>query len=177
MEVRDVSGRRRRRLSWPARVVASEEDRLVLYGDWERPLTLPDPEGQVVPVTNRSLEFYHRRKPYAIAALLGLTWELQEYYVRLIRPPRWDLSCRDPSPKTLRIERLGLDVRIRPDYEYEFIEHGGSGSSGSAERGISPEDEARLREGVFALLEELERREGPFDPDELREWVERARRM
>ena len=169
MQALDAQGRRK--FSWPARVVAAEDEaeRLVLCGDWGRPLTLSD--GRTVPVTNRSLEFYHRRKPYAVAALFGEAWELQEYYAHLIRPPRWDLAER-----TLTIEMLGLDVRITPEYEYEFLEHEASRAPGPPPK-LLPEDETRLREGVFELLEELERREGPFDPHGLREWVGRARRM
>ena len=171
MQALDAQGRQR--FSWPARVVIAEDEQLVLCGDWERLLRLPD--GRAVPVTNRSLEFYDRRKPYTVAALFGKGWELEEYYARLIRPPRWDLA-----QKTLTIEMLGLDVRVTPapEYEYEFLEHEGLEPEGSKpKQRLSSEDEAKLREGIFELLEELERREGPFDPDVLREWVERARRM
>jgi hypothetical protein len=176
VEARDAQGRLR--FSWPARVVphaparapahepeVEKGETLVLCGDWERPLRLPD--GRTVPVLNRSLEFYDRRKPYAVAALFDRAWELQEYYARLIRPPHWDLT-----QGKLLLEMLGLDVRIEPDYEYELLEH-----APEARPSLSPADEEALRGGMLALLEELERREGVFDPEGLREWVERARRM
>ena len=168
MRVRALDGRGRLRYAWPARLVAHEGEEFVLCGDWERPLLLPD--GRTVPVTNRSLEFYHRRKPYTVAALFDRAWTLQEYYARLVRPPRWD-----PSSEELVLELLGLDVSVGPNYEYGLIEHEGLPPERAPE--AEAEDEEELRRGVFALLEELERREGPFDPETLRTWVERARRM
>ncbi len=140
---------------------------MVLCGDWERPLAFPD--GRVVPITNRSLEFYDREKPYTVAALFDRTWELQEYYARLIRPPQWEFR-----PRILVLELLGLDVQITPDYDYALLEHETVDDPEAVRR--LAQEESRLREGVLALLEEVERREGPFDPEKLRGWVEQVRR-
>ena len=164
VEARDARGRLK--FSWPTRLVAHGRGELALSGDWERPLQLPD--GREAPIPNRSLEFYYAGKPYAVAALFDRAWKLQEYYVRMVRPPRWE----DPPRETLTLELLGLDIQVKPDYEYELIEHSPDGKSD-----LGPEDEGRLRAGVFEVLEQVERREGVFDPQRLREWVERARRV
>lgn len=183
IEVRVRDARRRLRWAWPARLLAREpeDERLVLYGDWERPLRRFKPEPGREPaeggsvetvglVSNRSLEFYELRKPYAVAALLARDWALQEYYARVTRPPHYD-----EAEGTLTLVSLGFDVQVRPlrddgdlDLDYEILEH---------EPPEDPDEQALAREALLELIELIERREGPFDPRALAPYVEKARKL
>jgi protein associated with RNAse G/E len=157
----DASGKLK--FTWPTTLLRHEGDSLVLYGEWDRPLRSAD--STVMSVTNRSIEFYDLKKPYVIGAILDRTWELREYYARIVRPPRYD-----PDRKELSLEMLGLDVQITPEYDYEII------AQEDEQRALSEGDHDRARLGLLDLLEEIERREGPFDSGFLRGFVEEARR-
>ena len=181
IEVRVRDARRRLRWAWPARLLAREpeDERLVLYGDWERPLRRfklepgrEPAEGDGVEtvgiMSNRSLEFYELRKPYAVAALLARDWALQEYYARVTLPPQYD-----EAEGTLTLVSLGFDVQVRPvhddgDLDYEILEH---------EPPEDPDEQGLAREALLELIELIERREGPFDPRALAPYVEKARKL
>jgi hypothetical protein len=147
---------RKLKYSWPTRLVAREGDLIVLYGDWGRPLRYAS--GDVTPVTNRSLEFYWLKKPYAIAAIFDKDWELREYYGRVIEPPKL-------SGGELELAMLGYDLQINSDYDYEIVELEQGGSEGEAERGL------------IELIELIERREGPFDREFLGGHLTQVRRV
>lgn len=160
--VRALDAKGELKLSWPTTLLRREGDLLVLYGEWGRPLCSAD--GTVASVTNRSIEFYGLKKPYGIATILDRAWELREYYARIARPP-----CYDPD-KALSFEMLGLDVQITPECDYELI------AREDEESALSDEDLDSARRGVMDLIEEIERREGPFDSGFLSKFVEEARR-
>jgi len=140
------------RYSWPASLIARDDDLIVLYGDWGRPLQRPG--GDVTRVTNRSLEFYWLSSPYTVAAIFDEDWELREYYGRVIEPPRL-------SGGELEFVMLGYDLQIRPEYDYEIVEL--EEVSSEAERGL------------MGLVELVERREGPFDRDILARYLRPVR--
>lgn len=168
--VQAQDAQRKLKFSWPARLLEQGETQLVLYGDWERPLHRHDAhhaEGEIVlPVPNRSIEFYDLVKPYSIAALLDRTWQLKEYYARVILPPTHDEAAR-----TLTFVMLGFDVQVQPtdgDLDYEILEH---------TLPEDPKEQDLAREALFELVELIERREGPFDSQLLARYVQKARKL
>jgi len=168
--VQAQDARRKLKFSWPAHLLERREEQLVLYGDWERPLhrhDAPNIEGEIVlSVTNRSIEFYDLMKPYGIAALLNRTWQLEECYARVTLPPKYDEAAR-----TLTFVMLGFDVQVQPtgsDLDYEILEHTLPGD---------PKEQDLAREALLELVELVERREGPFDPQCLDEYVQKARAL
>ncbi len=152
----DVEGRLK--YCWPAVLLAEEEGLIVLCGDWERPLQYP--HGASVPITNRSLEFYWLDQPYVISALFDRAWQLKEYYARVTLPPQYDKSF-----KRLSFVMLGLDLQIKPDYEYDLLEYPDSEDSPA---------QIERRDGLMALIELIERREGPFNFEFLGSYLKRA---
>jgi hypothetical protein len=63
-----------------------------------------------------------------------------------------------------------LDVQITPEHDYEII------AREDEQRALTEGDHDRARQGLLDLLEEIERREGPFDSGFLRRFVEEAGR-
>lgn len=138
--------------AWEATLLAHEreENLIVLYGAWGRPLSY-GAQGRTVPITNRSLEFYWLRQPYTLSAACDREGNLREYYGRIIHPPELE-----EETQVLTFILLGVDLRVTPDYDFEVLEHE------HREQLSDAEDEAAGR-ALLALVEMVERREGPFD--------------
>jgi protein associated with RNAse G/E len=146
---------------WHARPLAQTEDWIVLYGEWGR--LLHHAEGETVPITNRSLEFYARRRPYVISVILDRAGKLQEYYGRVILPP----LVYEPA-KQIEFVMLGVDLPVTPDYDYEILDR-------AAQNYDDETLSTQAQHGLMELVELLERREGPFDPEFVDLYLQRAR--
>ena len=174
--------------SWPTRLIAQEGDLLILHGDWGR--LLHHTAGEKVHITNQSLEFYSLSRPYAISALLvgrdeqhrhttprrywchnhlserrelnpqQPAWKgtLQEYYGQVTLPPLTYESGREIS-----FVMLGLDLQVKPSFDYEILDRTGKELS------------ERAGQGLIELVELIERREGPFDQEYLRPYLQQVR--
>ncbi|OGF57617.1 MAG: hypothetical protein A2Z21_10800 [Candidatus Fraserbacteria bacterium RBG_16_55_9] len=142
--------------SWPTRLIAQEGDLLILHGDWGR--LLHHTAGEKVHITNQSLEFYSLSRPYAISALLDRQGTLQEYYGQVTLPPLTYESGREIS-----FVMLGLDLQVKPSFDYEILDRTGKELS------------ERAGQGLIELVELIERREGPFDQEYLRPYLQQVR--
>jgi len=152
--------RERAKYRWPVQELTQESGLLVFHGAWERSLEFLS-QGTTAPVTNRSIEFYWRERPYGITVAYDENWALQELYGRVIRPPRWSEVDR-----TLDLVSLGLDVQVTPGLTYEILEHADYDA-------LDEVDVATAQEGLMGLIETIERQEGPFDPS----WLARYEHM
>lgn len=153
--VKALDAQRSLKYSWSATLLAREEDGVVLYGKWGR--LLCHAQGERVPITNCSIEFYPFRGPYVISVILDRAGKLQEYYGRVISPP----TLYTPE-KELEFVMLGVDLQVRPNYDYEILDRANEELSEPAQRGL------------IELVECVERREGPFDREFLRSYLLRT---
>ena len=160
IHVRVLNARERPKYRWPVQTLADEGELLVVYGAWERLLEFIS-QGTTAPVTNQSIEFYWRERPYTVAAAYDENWALQELYGRIIRPPRWN-----EAEGALDLVSLGLDVQITPALGYDILEH-------ADYDGLDEADLARAQEGLMGLIELIERQEGAFDP----RWLSRYEQL
>ena len=142
--------------SWPTTLLTQEEDLIVLHGDWER--LLHHAAGEKVPITNRSIELYPLHRPYAISVLLDRQGKLQEYYGRVSLPP----LTYEPG-KQIALVMLGLDLQVKPDFDYDILDR------------TKDELSEQAQKGLIELVELIERREGPFDREYLRPYLQRVR--
>ena len=151
IEIRVLNPRERAKYRWPVQTIADEGELLVAHGTWERPLEFMS-QGTTAPVTNQSIEFYWRERPYTVAAAYDENWALQELYGRIVRPPRWN-----EVERTIDLVSLGLDVQVTPALGYDILE-------GTDYDALDEADLATAQEGLLGLIELIERQEGPFDP-------------
>lgn len=154
--VKALDAQQRVKYSWPAMLLAQEEDLIVLHGDWER--LLQHAEGQQAAITNRSIEFYPLHCPYTISAILDQQGRLQEYYGRVTLPP----LTHKPG-KEISFVMLGLDLQVKPDFDYEILDR------------AQEETSKQAQQGLIELVELIERREGPFDREYLRPYLQQVR--
>jgi protein associated with RNAse G/E len=147
--------------SWMATLLDRTAEWTILYGQWERLLHY-HVEDQMIPIPNRSLEFYSPNRPFVAAAILNRAGELQEYYARVTSPPQLD------TPGQLRFVMLGLALQVKPDYDYEMFDH----------RPRPQEELSDSQErGLIALVEAIERREEPFARGFLRRYLQELKRL
>lgn len=160
IHIRVLNPRERAKYRWLVQMLAEEGDLLVVHGLWERLLEFIS-QGTSAPVTNQSIEFYWRERPYTVAAAYDENWALQELYGRIVRPPRWN-----EAEQAFDLVSLGLDVQVRPALSYDILEHADYDALDEA-------DLATAQEGLMGLIEMIERQEGPFDPS----WLTRYEQL
>ena len=136
------------RKSWPARLLESRDDRIVLLGEFDRDIN--HPELGLIRRGTRSREFFFADRWYNIFEFTEASGELRSFYCNLAMPPTFEDSI-------LRYVDLDIDVSVAPDGTVkvldmdEFYEN--------AERFSYSEDvKRRADEALRKLLELIERR-------------------
>jgi len=136
------------RKSWPARLLESRDDRIVLLGEFDRDIN--HPELGLIRRGTRSREFFFADRWYNIFEFTEASGELRSFYCNLAMPPTFEDSI-------LRYVDLDIDVSVAPDGTVkvldmdEFYEN--------AERFSYSEDvKHRAFEALRELLELIERR-------------------
>ena len=136
------------RKSWPARLLESRDDRIVLLGEFHRDIN--HPELGIISRGTRSREFFFADRWYNIFEFTEASGELRSFYCNLAMPPTF-------ADSVLRYVDLDIDVSVTADGTVkvldldEFYEN--------AERFSYSEDvKHRADEAMRELLELIERR-------------------
>jgi len=136
------------RKSWPARLLESRDDRIVLLGEFDRDIN--HPELGIIRRGTRSREFFFTDRWYNIFEFTESSGELRNFYCNLAMPPTFEDSI-------LRYVDLDIDVLVAPDGTVKVLdldEFYENAERFSYSEEVKHRTEAALRE----LLELIERR-------------------
>jgi len=136
------------RKSWPARLVESRDDRIVLLGEFDR--DIDHPELGLIRRGTRSREFFFADRWYNIFEFIESSGEPRNFYCNIAMPPTFEDSI-------LRYVDLDIDVSVPPDGTVNVLDldefyHNAERFSYSED--VKQHADAALRE----LLELIERR-------------------
>jgi len=136
------------RKSWPARLLESRDDRIVLLGEFHHDIN--HPELGVIRRGTRSREFFFADRWYNIFEFTEASGELRSFYCNIAMPPTFEDSI-------LRYVDLDIDVSVAPDGTIKVLDL--DESYENAERFSYSEDvKHRAHEALRELLELIEQR-------------------